>query len=338
MKIKYHGRNKFYHASQVDETNYSSVVYERLKKLESYDDLMHEGTEETIVLKALNVSRATLYRWKKRYKYEGLSGLEIESRKPKKCRKPTWSQETADKVFALRKEFPAWGKYKITVLYKKRYGEKIAVSMVGRIISSLLKLGKIKSVAFLTGQKEVKPRNFDGHAKPWTPRMQAEKPGELMQVDHTNPRLPSGWMIKHFKLTCPITKISVEHVYERATSNNARDFLVYAQQKLPFPIISIQVDGGSEFMGEFEAACQEQDIGLYVLPPRSPEYNGCVERSNRTVKREFYSFYEGPSNLKTVQTYLEKFGEIYNNVRPHQALRYLTPMEYFNLYRQKEAL
>jgi len=55
-------------------------------------------------------------------------------------------------------------------------------------------------------------------------------------------------------------------------------------QKVPFKIKSIQVDGGSEFMAEFEDACQELNIPLIVLPPASPKYNGGVERANRTFR------------------------------------------------------
>src|SRR5918993_370382 len=51
----------------------------------------------------------------------------------------------------------------------------------------------------------------------------------------------------------------------------------------------IQVDSGSEFMAEFEAACQTRAIRLFVLPPRSPKLNGCVERTNRTWRDEFYA-------------------------------------------------
>jgi hypothetical protein len=49
----------------------------------------------------------------------------------------------------------------------------------------------------------------------------------------------------------------------------------------------MQVDGGSEFMGAFEAACQGQVIVLCVLPPRSPKLNGRIERLNGTAHREF---------------------------------------------------
>jgi hypothetical protein len=49
---------------------------------------------------------------------------------------------------------------------------------------------------------------------------------------------------------------------------------------MPFPVKAIQVDGGSEFMAEFEVAYQTNYIVLYVLPPRSQQMNGAVERSN----------------------------------------------------------
>jgi transposase InsO family protein len=41
-------------------------------------------------------------------------------------------------------------------------------------------------------------------------------------------------------------------------------------------------------MAEFEAACQAKGIPLFVLPPRSPKLNGCVERAQRTHTEEFW--------------------------------------------------
>jgi len=51
----------------------------------------------------------------------------------------------------------------------------------------------------------------------------------------------------------------------------------------PFKILSIQVDGGSEFMAEFEAACKELYIPLHVLPPSRPTYNGGVEHGKPNI-------------------------------------------------------
>ncbi|GHS93633.1 hypothetical protein AGMMS49949_06980 [Alphaproteobacteria bacterium] len=43
-------------------------------------------------------------------------------------------------------------------------------------------------------------------------------------------------------------------------------------------------------MKEFEEACEELGISLYVLPPRWPDPNGGVERGNRTFREEFYKW------------------------------------------------
>jgi len=54
----------------------------------------------------------------------------------------------------------------------------------------------------------------------------------------------------------------------------------------------MMVDGGSEFYLHFEEECQRRKIRLFVLPPKSPKLNGCVERARRTHTEEFYEVYE----------------------------------------------
>jgi hypothetical protein len=54
-----------------------------------------------------------------------------------------------------------------------------------------------------------------------------------------------------------------------------------------FPIQAIQVDDDAEFMAAFETACAVKGIRLFVLPPKSPELNGAVERANGAWRHEF---------------------------------------------------
>ncbi len=97
---------------------------------------------------------------------------------------------------------------------------------------------------------------------------------------------------------------------------------------MPFPIKALQVDGGSEFESVFELECQKRGIRLFVLPPRSPKLNGGVERAHRTHTEEFYEVSDSSFDLAEIRRDLLKWENIYNTVRPHQALGYLTPSKY----------
>ena len=53
----------------------------------------------------------------------------------------------------------------------------------------------------------------------------------------------------------------------RATAATPTEFLDTLQQRMPFPIRAVQVELGSEFAAEFEQACQQRGLRLFVLPP-----------------------------------------------------------------------
>ena len=97
---------------------------------------------------------------------------------------------------------------------------------------------------------------------------------------------------------------------------------------LPFPVKSIQVDGGSEFMKHFEKACKKMNIPLFVLPPYSPQMNGVVERVNGTFRYEFYALQDKFKSVDDVQEKVQKFANFYNSVRPHHRLGLLTPCQF----------
>ena len=123
--------------------------------------------------------------------------------------------------------------------------------------------------------------------------MKADAPGALVQVDHKSISFTEGRMVKEFKAVCPVSKWCVLRVCSRAAIDHARRFSETLRREAPFPIRSLQVDGGPEFCDEFEQACQDLAIPLYVLLPKKPEHNGCVARANGAGRYEFYPFYDG---------------------------------------------
>lgn len=321
---------KLFTLSRVDETEYSSIVFERLEKIKIFEKLRQEGGKLETICKALQTSKSTIYRWKQRYKKYGLWGLENQSKCPNQVRKPEWGQSLERKILQLRKQNPLYGKHKIAVILKRDFGTSISVSTAGRIITKLIKHNAIQPASFYYARKRIRPRVFNNHAQRWKKDMKSRMPGELVQIDHMSIAITAGFSAKHFQAICPITKIVVEQVYSRATSNVAKKFLDFMRTQLPFPVRSVQVDGGSEFMGDFEQACKDYNIPLYVLPPKSPEYNGNVERANGSAKFEFYLFYQGANNLFNLRKQLRLYVKKYNTFRPHQALQYLTPLQYYH--------
>ncbi|MXZ38881.1 MAG: transposase family protein [Holophagales bacterium] len=114
----------------------------------------------------------------------------------------------------------------------------------------------------------------------------------------------------------------------RATAASAKRFLDRLIEQAPFEVRAIQVDGGSESMADFENACDDRDIELCVLPPRSPQLNGRVERLHATYRHELYGSYNLPHRIESLNRCLDDFNYHFNRQRPHQALGGLTPSQY----------
>ncbi len=153
-------------------------------------------------------------------------------------------------------------------------------------------------------------------------------PGALIQLDTMHLRPLPGVERRQFTAIDVVSRWAVVGVRATASAGTACAFLADLVARMPVPVQAIQVDGGSEFMAEFELACQERQIALYVLPPRSPKLNGRVERLNGTARREFWECYEGALDLPVLQQALLAWEQDYNRVRPHQALGYASPSEY----------
>jgi hypothetical protein len=120
----------------------------------------------------------------------------------------------------------------------------------------------------------------------------AESPGgDLVQVDTLDVRCFPWMTLKQFAAR------DVIEARRRATATTAKEFIESLEQRMPFKVRALQVDGGSRFYSIFEQECERREIRLFVLPPKSPKLNGCVERAHRTHTEEFYEVYECPWNV-----------------------------------------
>ena len=67
----------------------------------------------------------------------------------------------------------------------------------------------------------------------------------------------------------------------------------------------------------------------YVLPPRRPQWNGCVERANDSTRVEFWTLYDGDFTVAVASNALAGYQNFHSHVRPNQALDWKTPNEDF---------
>ena len=305
------------------------MARQRLKWMDHY----RAHRNAALTCRYFGISRQTFYRWRRRYNPRDLRSLEDRSHKPKRLRRPTWCRELAVAVLHLREQYPRWGKDKLAVLLRER-GWEVSTSMVGRILTHLKARGVLREPPStgISTRKRPWRRHYAIRKPRW---YEAKNPGDLVQVDTLDVRPLPGVVLKHFTARDVVSRWDVVEVHTRATATLAAGFLDTIQQRMPFEVRAIQVDGGSEFQAGFEQACQERNIRLFVPPPRSPKLNGCVERAQRTHTEEFYEVNDFPLEIAPLNQELRHWELTYNTIRPHQALGYVTPWAFWQRWQSE---
>jgi transposase len=336
------------------EVNYTKIeeVIRKKKSFEIYRTLLEQNKKAKTkedrlssekIAEISGISRASYYRIKKEFDLKGSTlwkEMEKRTRRPKNVKKSEITEEKRQRVLEIRLANPTYGRDKIRVILLRDFAIDLSGSTVGRILKKFKERNRIPKYS-LSQIPKKRHRNFN-EKEGWAERWDYNKHcicnkdktslkkiaiGELIQIDHMVVT-ENNVSMEQFSAT----RILVSEVYSNANSHSAMKFLEEKVIKdFPFPIKSIQVDGGSEFMKYFEDSCRRQDIPLYVLPPSRPKYNGRVERSNRILREEFYSRKDLlANNLTEFREELAKYlGEKYNNYRPHSALDFMTPIGYY---------
>jgi len=293
-------------------------------RLQWMDFYARHGRNARLVCRHFGISPDTFYRWRRRYNPRRLQSLEDDrTRRPQRVRQPETPLAVVERIRALRAEYPRWGKEKLAVLLR-REGVRISPSTIGRILQRLKARGLIR-------EPRARRRRTAWHPRPHAQRIPkgypVRAPGDLVQVDTLDVEVLPGLRRKQFTARDMVSRYDVVEAYSRATAQTATAFLEVLVQRMPFPVRALQIDGGSEFHGTFEAACAARGLPLFVIPPRSPKLQSYVERAQRTHREEFYQVWDVAPDLETHRAQLQAWAQIYNTIRPHKHLGYLTPLE-----------
>ena len=295
-------------------------------RLDMLDWHERHGRNVSRTARHFGYSRPTVYRWLGRYDRYRLESLEDRPSSPGRRRRPTWTLGELAAVRRVRLAYPRWGKDKLAVVLR-REGLFLSVSMVGRILWRLRATGELRE----PGHRRISARKRTWrrpHAVRKPRDFAATRPGDLVQVDTLDVRPVPGLVFKQFTARDVVSRWDVLELASTASARSAVAILDALAARMPFGVRAISVDNGSEFMAGFEQACAERGIALYTLPPRSPKLNGSVERANGTHTTEFYEVTDAEPVLADLRPALLAWEVVYNTIRPHQALGYLTPAEY----------
>ncbi len=230
---------------------------------------------------------------------------------------------TVQRIRALREERPRWGREKLRVLLA-REGIILCGKTIDRVIARLKASGVLR--------EPLRPRRVvrwhqERLRRP--PDLMVDHPGALVQVDTKQVDIGQGKAVYQFGAVDYFTRKRVVGLAPRLSSAQGAAFLQRIVAEFPFPVEAIQSDGGSEFLKDFGAKAKELKLTHYFNRPNYPQGNGCIERSFRTDEEEFYQVEELPADLGGLEAALLAWNQVYERVRPHQALGYKTPEQFY---------
>jgi len=302
----------------------------RLKVIEYHKQF---GTRATVA--AYEVSKATLYRWRKRLDREQgkLTALIPYSRSPRNKRRMMADPRVISYIKTLRTNHPRLGKEKIKPFLDKFCLENdiriISVSTIGKIIK------RYNIFPYHPGRVYHDPSSW--FAK--------EKISYKHKAKHSPKPEHIGYLeidtvaffinnIKRYIINAVDIKLKFQfsYTYSVLSSKSALDFFQKLEMVYPVKdgIHTAQTDNGLEFMGLFDQYLKQKQIEHIFIYPRCPKINAFIERANRTLKEEFANH-----NLQTLLVSLGEFNKKlieylvwYNTERVHKSLNNLSPINY----------
>jgi len=329
----------------------SKEARQRLKWFTYYEN--HNRNAE-LTCRHFGISKRTFYKWKRRFNPFYLETLESYSRKPKRLRKSQIPWQTIDLILKLRDHYPVWSKYKLEAIINNQerllkaiktlplkiqeelknnlsclsFLPKLSVSSIGRLLKAK---GRIK-------EKESQRRKRAAKRK----RLRLPKDfkvsffGDLVAFDTKHFYLPWGEKRYQFQAIDIFGKKKFSYNFKTCSSKNGRKFFLMAEKHLPFPIKNALTDGGPEFQDKFDRLLKEKSIPHYYTYPNTPKQNSVCERSIQTDIYEFYNHGNLIPDLDKQNQELLLWNRIYEDIRPHQALGFLTPNEYYEKCKQRK--
>lgn len=270
--------------------------------------------------------------------------LEPESRAPHDTSsRKRIDKKVENKIIEIRKKYQPWGKEKLLVILKRDYQLKAGASTVNRYLHkhNLIdpKLSEKNKLAWRRKKEKIELK-----FKMRPPSIIKDyKPGALMEKDmklvlkmgifinKDKHRAKENFWYQH-TLIDSFTRLRAIGLAEDSNSRTAVAVQERSARRLPFAIAAINNDNGGENGKDFSLYLEKEKVAQFFSRAGTPTDNPRVERSHLTDELEFYAQGNLRKSFNDQTKAIAGWEHTYNFIRPHQALGYLTPMEFYELW------
>ncbi len=274
--------------------------------------------------------------------------LEPKSRAPNDCtNRERIPEETEDLIIKIRDDsLNAWGKEKIAKALKRDYGIKVNYNTVNKYLHKHKRINpkiSLKNEKAFRGKKQREAEDILLKVKFRPPsKLKDYAPGALVEKDmkylpkpkqeHPGKHKDNYWY--QFTEIDSFTRIRTIEVSDKQDTAAAIAMHKQAAKRFPFKIACENTDNGFENNNDFSKELKKENIFHFYSNKSTPTDNPRVERSHLTDDVEFYHRGNLFNDLEQQKESSKSWEDIYNFKRPHQALGYLTPMEFHALWKK----
>jgi transposase InsO family protein len=270
----------------------------------------------------LRISRQTFYKWRARYRAEGLAGLEARSRAPRSSPQRV-SAATEERIIELRKHLDELGvdAGPGTIQWHLGRAGHRPVPSEATIWRVLVRRG------FVVPEPRKRPNTS------WQ-RFVADRPNELWQTDFIE------WVVADHSRVVHVLSFLDDHsrvalrcrAVPVATTDAAWETFSQAAACWGLPLGQLS-DNGLCFSGKlrgvqvaFETHLRAAGVKPITSRPYHPQTCGKVERFQQTLKK-WLRRQPLAADLDELQDQLDRFVDYYNHRRPHRSIGRRVPAD-----------
>lgn len=244
-----------------------------------------------------------------------------------------------------------WGKEKLSQILKRDYQRKVSASTINRYLHKHGKINPKISEKNKQSWQKKKQRESDNASQPilkvkHRPPKQLKDyaPGALIEKDMKfvlkmgqfsnleKHKAKENFFYQHTELDS-FTRIRTLEIVKQADSATAAKAHNQSVKRFPFPLGAMNTDNGGENEKDFSQELQDKKVFHFYSAVGAPTDNPRVERSHLTDDQEFYQQGNLHKTFEKQKAAMKKWEYAYNHIRPHQALGYLTPIEFYKLWK-----